>query len=814
MEVNMRKIHLLCNAHIDPVWLWQWKEGAAEAVSTFRVAADFCEKYDGFIFNHNEALLYEWIENYEPELFKRIQQLVKQGKWVIMGGWYLQPDCIMPSGESLINQICLGREYFKEKFDVVPTTAINFDPFGHTRGLVQILKKTGYDGYIFMRPNEFKGDFWWEGFDGSKILAHGIFGGYNTLKGKALEKLKEMITTENSEYGLCLWGIGNHGGGPSEVDLEQINAFIKESKEIRIIHSDASSYIKEVKSASLPIIKESLIPCMVGCYTSMVRIKQANRRLENKIAVTEKIMSYASIAGKCEFDKNELNKAKRSLAFCQFHDILPGSAIKAVEEDSLRRFAHGEEIADQLFAKAFFALCEGQKKAKGKEIPIMVWNPHPFEMEGEFEIEFMLEDQNWQLGERTIAQVYDEGGNALPSQNEKPECTFNLDWIQKVSFKAKLEPSSVNRFDCKLTVINDSKIEKCDEMDNCFVCKNEFMTVMIDKKTGLISRYEVNGKLLVSHSGKLEIYYDNEDPWGMTVDSFKDKAGEFTLMSDADANAFIGYPEENEENVRIVENGEVRIKIQAIFEYGRSVAIVEYTIPKKNKYIDVNIMLYSNETNKMVKYRLDTTIENGIPYGQTAFGCEELFRDGRESVFHKWCALKGANEMLGIVNDGIYGGSFKESIITLSLLRTPLYSAHPINDRQIAPHNRFIKHVDMGERVFNFRITPEKNIEREALIYNEKPYALSFFPPGTGEKRGEILLIDNPFVIMTAIKKYRNGYIAHLFNSTVGSCQAEVSVLPFKQKKSFCFNKYELKFIQIQGDEIIEVEGSEITYNG
>ncbi len=171
----MRKLHLLCNAHIDPVWLWQWKEGAAEAVSTFRCAAEFCEEFDGFVFNHNEAVLYEWIEEYEPELFKRIRKLVKEGKWRIMGGWYLQPDCVMLTGESFLRQIELGHSYFKEKFGVIPDTAINFDPFGYTKGLVQILSKTGYKNYVFMRPFGEDGDFLWKGFNDSQVFAHRLW---------------------------------------------------------------------------------------------------------------------------------------------------------------------------------------------------------------------------------------------------------------------------------------------------------------------------------------------------------------------------------------------------------------------------------------------------------------------------------------------------------------------------------------------------------------------------------------------------------------------------------------------------------------
>ncbi|RPH99295.1 MAG: alpha-mannosidase, partial [Calditrichaeota bacterium] len=132
-------IHLICNAHRDPVWLWRWQDGAAEAISTFRTAAELCEEHEAFIFNHNEAILYEWVRRFEPSLFERIQKLVAQGRWHIMGGWYLQPDCNMPSGESFVRQILTGRRFFKKWFNAEPRTAINFDSFGHSRGLVQIL---------------------------------------------------------------------------------------------------------------------------------------------------------------------------------------------------------------------------------------------------------------------------------------------------------------------------------------------------------------------------------------------------------------------------------------------------------------------------------------------------------------------------------------------------------------------------------------------------------------------------------------------------------------------------------------------------
>ena len=212
----MKRLHLLCNAHLDPVWLWEWEEGAAEAISTFRTAADLCEAFDGFVFNHNEAVLYQWVEEYEPQLFTRIQRLVCAGKWHIMGGWFLQPDCNMPSGESFVRQVLTGRLYFQEKFGVTPETAINFDPFGHTRGLVQILRKSGYTSYLFGRPHEEnlplpEDGFIWVGYDGSEVAAHRFIGWYNAPLGKAREKVENWLKEHgNQEIGLVLWGVGNH----------------------------------------------------------------------------------------------------------------------------------------------------------------------------------------------------------------------------------------------------------------------------------------------------------------------------------------------------------------------------------------------------------------------------------------------------------------------------------------------------------------------------------------------------------------------------------------------------------------------------
>ncbi|MBE0697183.1 MAG: alpha-mannosidase, partial [Anaerolineaceae bacterium] len=448
-----RSIHLICNAHLDPVWLWEWEEGAAAAISTFRTAADLCEEYGAFIFNHNEVILYQWVEAYEPALFARIQRLVKEGRWHIMSGWYLQPDCNMPSGESFVRQILLGRSYFAEKFGARPTTAINFDPFGHTRGPVQIMARSGFDSYIFCRPGEEdihlpQGAFTWEGYDGSRVMAVRPFGHYLSPLGRVNEKVESYRKTCPEETpGILLWGVGNHGGGPSRADIQILDRLIAENNQERLCHSTPEAYFAEVRDLGqkLPVHKGDINAWAVGCYTSMALSKYKHRLLENELYATEKMVTAAWAQNRITYPGEALQEAMRTLATAEFHDILPGSSIQPVEEMALRLMNHGLELLSRAKAQAFFALAEGQPAARENEIPILVYNPHPYPVEAVVECEFQLADQNW-AGDFTNAVAY-QGGQDLPTQVEQEASSLNLDWRKKVAFRAKLAPGQMNRFD-------------------------------------------------------------------------------------------------------------------------------------------------------------------------------------------------------------------------------------------------------------------------------------------------------------------------------------------------------------------------------
>ncbi|MNM52175.1 Mannosylglycerate hydrolase [compost metagenome] len=784
----VKKLHLLSNAHLDPVWQWEWEEGAAAAISTFRAAADFCEAYEGYIFNHNEAILYQWVEEYEPSLFTRIQTLVREGKWHIMGGWYLQPDCNMPSGESFVRQILLGREYFREKFGVQPTTAINFDSFGHTRGLVQMMQQAGYDSYIFMRPDEFPAlparDFIWEGYNGSRLMAHKIEGSYNSALGKAHEKIGEWLGNHGDEpIGLIPWGVGNHGGGPSRFDLDRIGEMMQQPEScggFEWVHSTPEAYFRELPEAkALPSYAGDLNPRFVGCYTSMIRVKQRHRKLENELYLTEKMLSAAALQHGLPYPAEELRAALQDLMMAQFHDILPGTSIQPAEESALHLLSHGLETASHLKTRAFFALAAGQPKAQPQEYPVLVYNPHPFPVRGIFECEFMLEDPNW--GEGFSNPVVYRDGVPVPCQAEKEESNLPLDWRKRVVFAAELAPLSMNRFNCRIEMRDHKPLPTLREENGAYRFQSEDLEVTINARTGLIDGYRIRGgeSLLQPGAFAALALQDNEDPWRMDTHAFRDVVGRFELMDPAEGSALSGI-QATLPSVRVIEDGLVRTVIEAVFRYRDSFLVQTYKLPKQGTEIEIGLRVYWNEKDTMLKLAVPTVFGgNGQFRGQTAFGISELPEEGTEAVAQRWVSVLGRTpgglqRMLTCVNDGIYGCDYLDGELRLSLLRSPGYCAHPIGDRPILAQDRFSPRIDQGEHRFTFWLCAGElaeraaRIDREATAHNERPYALSFFPSGEGELSKSLLELGDEVIQLSAFKQAedRKGYIMRLFEPT------------------------------------------------
>ncbi len=822
----MKKFHLISNAHLDPVWQWEWEEGAAAAVSTFRCAASFCRQFDTYIFCHNESLIYRWIEEYEPSLFAEIQELVKLGKWHIMGGWHVQPDCNLPSGEAFARQIAEGRKYFKEKFGKVPTTAINFDPFGHTRGLVQIMAKSGYDSYLFCRPGADQCSlpdetFTWVGYDGSTVMGQRAAEGYGSGLGHALDAIRSVEGRDTKgRPNFRLWGVGDHGGGPSRQDITAINEYIAEcqNKGIEVIHSTPENYFADVKAyltesgTSLPEHRGDLNLWAPGCYTSQVLIKQKYRQTENMLFSTEKMYTQLVALGRANYPEKEFGEVLYDLLTIQFHDILPGSSVRPAEEMAVRMLDHALEILSRLRARGFFALSENQPEAAEGEIPVLAYNPHPYEVTGDFECEFMLADQNWSAG-FTMPYVY-KNGAYLPSQCEKENSNIPLDWRKRVTFHATLAPMSMNRFDVRLKLLDKKPLP--DEITlggndpEYFIYQTPHMTVEIDKKSGLLHRWNVNGTdYLGAGACGIDVLRDLEDAWGMTKVSWKEKMGKFTLLSTEESTRFSSQ-DDPLPPIRIMEDGDVRTVIEVVMGYDRSRAVLRYKLSKHAPTMDIDLIIHNCETRKMFKLALPIALPDPKPAFEVAFGEEPLRTDGTECVGHKYITVTSAGgKRLNVYNRGTYGASYENGRLWLTLLHSPGYTTHPLGDRRVLPTDRYTDHMEQGERRFSFRLTAtdvsDTAMAREALSFNEEPMVLSFFPKGgdlTGAVKGDTpfcTLSDNT-VVMTALKSTERGLLIRVFNPLSEACRCTLSCPALSMTHELSFTPFEVKTLRLTAD--------------
>ncbi len=799
----MKKLHLICNAHIDPIWQWDWEEGAAATLATFRSAVDLSKEYD-YIFCHNEVTVYKYIEEYDPALFKEIQALIASGKWNIMGGWYLQPDCIMPTGESIVRQIQVGKQYFTEKFGKYPKTAMNIDSFGHSVGLVQIIKKCGQDNYLFVRPQEWlmsleKSSFVWKGLDGSTVKCHRS-PAYASHMGKTRELLEKRIDWQKDEdIGLAMWGVGNHGGGPSRRDLEDIEALMRES-DIEIIHSRPDDFFDEIDPEY--VVDKSLLISMPGCYTSSMKFKQKHIELEEQLSYAEKIMSVAALSGLTEYKSDDFKLAVEDLLNSEFHDVLPGSSVKKGETNGLEYINRALRTLNGLRANAFFALCASQPRAAEGEYPVLIFNPHPYEVTTNVEVETNLADQNWDTYWTTFNVTCN--GKNVPSQIVKEESVINLDWRKKVIFEATLKPLSITRY--SLTEIHGDKQTTDSAITENIVYQDAHKYVEISKDTGLLTSYKVNGKEYIDGNAfELCFYDDNADPWAMddqAKEGWHKNPRRFVLDKKPDG-VF-----KNMSSIQRIEDGEIYLGVEAFFKCKNTRARVEYRIYKNSPEIDVNVTVFMNDIDKMLKLRIPVKGTEKL-LGQCPFGTDTLFMNGRENISQRFIAsMDNDGDCLEIINNCCYGSSFSfGNTVELSLIRGTGYCVHPIPGRDLVPQNRYIKRMDQGENNFSFRLMPAKEgeLEKNAREFNQKPYALNVFPTGS-DKGGEIaeIIVSNPEIVIQTIKKgeMTDGYVIRLLNNQSKGAKATLKVCG--KEIALVFGAYEAKTVVYNNDTLTE----------
>jgi alpha-mannosidase len=294
----------------------------------------------------------------------------------------------------------------------------------------------------------------------------------------------------------------------------------------------------------------------------------------------------------------------------------------------------------------------------------------------------------------------------------------------------------------------------------------------------------------------------------MTTDRFDTIVGRFRILSHTKSAEVSGVSAKRLKPVRIIEDGPVRTVVEALYGYNDSLLILTWRLPKEGTEIELNARVLWNEKDKMLKLSVPTLLQNAAYIGDVAYGRDVLPATGREAVAQKWSAVVSEYDDLAltIVNDGTYASSFTKGEMRITLLRSPAYVAHPVNDWAIVPDNMFRPRIDQGERLFTFWMNAGSVGERmcavaqEAQIHNEKPMVQWFSPSGGGIRPKPFALLSNRNVQITTIKQAENGegWIIRLFEPTGRHQKTRLRILAGKPiQKTVTLQPFEIKTLKI-----------------
>lgn len=542
-------IHCVGHAHIDMNWMWSWPETVAATNDTFSTVLKLMEEYPDFIFSQSQASIYKIIEEYNPDLLKQIQTKVKEGRWEVTASHWVEGDKNMVNGETLSRQLLYTRKYMKKLFDLNPEDiAIDWAPdtFGHSAMVPAYLVRGGVRYSYMHRPGNLESKcpkaFWWKSNDGSKVLVRNdMIHGYNGRVSSdiSLNLLEFIKETKGHEY-MFVYGVGDHGGGPTRCDLNKIIDMAQWPVFPTIKFSTANTFFKalEREGKNLPILDSELNFEFTGCYTTQSLIKKANRFSENRLADAELAATIAWKSQKLEYPSAKLEKSWQNCLFNHFHDILPGSGVRdtrhytmglfqeimtdtsMIETLSLRQMAASIDTSsaqtqnDQsahppIFYKDSFGAGVGigavagnmstaeQSTGSGNR-PFILFNPTAADRSEVVEVTIWdnpVPEDNRQLKDREFS-VQTPDGKIIPAQFINDGNLWGHSFI-KLAFPVKLsgfsyalhvivEDHSSKKAKTSLNVLQESHIcvYSTNERATKFGGENEFISLEINPKTG------------------------------------------------------------------------------------------------------------------------------------------------------------------------------------------------------------------------------------------------------------------------------------------------------------------------------------------
>lgn len=754
-------IHCIGHTHIDTAWLWRLKNTREKASRSFYSVLRLMELFPEYVFLHTQPQQYAYIKEDFPELYENIKNLAAEGRWEPDGAMWVEADCNLTGGESLTRQILLGSKFFREEFGKEPQYLWLPDVFGYSWALPQILVKSGI--HMFMTTkiswnqlNRMPHDtFWWKGMDGTKILTHflstpipgeaknNFFTTYNgepnpQVIAESWEKYRDKSLHKGQ---LLSYGFGDGGGGVNRNMLERIRRMDKIPGLPHLKSAKAGDFFEELKKDVADTDSyvhtwdgELYLEYHRGTYTTQAYNKRMNRFLEQKYRLAEWLTSMKGIknADLADADQESLTEGWKIILTHQFHDIIPGSSIREVYEDSHVNYEEAEKIASEVIEQSL-----------GKQEDAECWtivNPIADDVSGTV----------WLEGVQNIGFI-GENGERLSSQSSKIGTCV---WIERLPSMGKY-------------VIYPLKDHYTKEADTAEILRTENSVFL---KT---AHYELE----LNANGQIRSLYDRdydrevlaEGERGNVFQIFEDKP----LSYDAwDIDIF--YMEKMQEitefeGLEILENGSVRTVISLKWNYHNSEICQNMILYAKNRRIDFETKVDWHERKKLLKVAFPVEIRAteatyDIQYGNvkrpnhynTSWDMAKF-----EMVGHRFADLSEHGYGIALLNDCKYGYDVHENVMRLSLLRGTVYPDYE---------------ADQGEHFFVYSLFPHQGemvdgqVVTEAAMLNQKPFARKGKLLLPTDEMGSTIRLEGAYVELDAVKKSEDGnYLVVRFHEYAGA---------------------------------------------
>ena len=700
-------VHLTCvgHTHIDVAWLWRYKHTREKAARSFATVLRLMELYPEYTFLQSQPQLYAYIQQDFPELFEQIRERVKEGRWEIDGGMWLEADCNIPSGESLTRQFLVGQQFVQKEFGKTMQYLWLPDVFGYSWALPQILKKSGIDTFVTTKIswnecNQMPYDtFTWVGMDGSRVLAHFITTPaaseeqgtwYYTYNGEMVPSAAAGIWNNYKNKDLTnelllAYGYGDGGGGVNREELEQRRMMDRIPGLPSIVPGNAGEYFRrlhrrvEQKQGFFPEWDGELyLENHRGTYTSQAYNKYKNRRLEFTYRDAELLTVMAKLQGRLDADaaRDRLTEGWKIILRNQFHDVIPGSAIREANEDTRLEYDEAQAIADEIGLQAMDSL-------KLSDTGFTLLNTGSWDYDGLAELPGVYNAVADADGNYLASQVY--GGKTLIRCQIPALASRN---VYPAQGELQATPSPF-RFDGK-------------------TLETPFYRICFNAKGQMVSIYDRENEREILPAGQranvLQFFEDRPfmcDAWNINL-YYQEKVYEVDQLTKLQAEA----------------DGALCFVLGLAWEYQSSQIEQKIFFYADNRRIDFRTTVQMHENHLLLKVAFPADIRTTFATYDIQYGNVRRANNWNtswdmakfETVLHKWVDLSDADYGVSLLNDCKYGCDVHDNIMRLTLLKSATYPDYL---------------QDQGEHHFTYSLYPHTgdahhcDAEREAFYLND-----------------------------------------------------------------------------------------------